>query len=69
MISLLRVQVVGGRGNEVGIGGSRHLGPAKLTGLEAAMKLLGVTDLLLLMGSDMHLEAGILGLEEGVLNS
>jgi hypothetical protein len=28
------VQVVGGRGSEVGVGGSRHFGPAKMGGLE-----------------------------------
>lgn len=52
------VQVVGGRGSEVGVGGSKHFGPAKFKGLEEAGDF-GVTDLLLLfitlMGSDAHL--------------
>lgn len=36
-----RVQVVGGLGKEQGVGGSKHLGPAKFKGLEL---ILGVTE-------------------------
>jgi hypothetical protein len=55
------VQVVGGRGKEVGIGGSRHLGPAKVKGL-----VLGVTSFFFaFMGSDAHLEAKVLGFTLG----
>jgi hypothetical protein len=59
---LLVVQVVGGRGKEVGIGGSRHLGPANELGL-----VLGVfaNFFFVLTGSDAHLVAKVLGFALG----
>ena len=52
------VQVVGGRGKEVGMGGSKHFDPAKFRGL-----VLGVTDnfFFALIGSDAHFEARVFG--------
>lgn len=63
------VQVVGGRGKELAVGGSRHLAPAKVSGL-----VLWVTwaccccwgcFFLDLMGSEAHLEARVLGFDPG----
>ena len=45
--------MVGGRGREVGTGGSRHFGPAKVNGLELE-RVGGVTDRpRLVLGSDL----------------
>jgi len=56
------VQVVGGRGKEVGMGGSKHFDPAKFRGL-----VLGVTDnfFFALIGSDAHLDARVFGFTLG----